>query len=114
MERVVLKTLLRLTRHAFLEEQRDYLEKRFGVLTVIQHPQSVTAEDMRKLRDKYQPDLVEVVLPFHLIGQALEVFSPVPVIKAVMKRTVLEGGRIQHSFSHYEQIKSITVDIVPL
>jgi len=104
------KVLLRLTRHAFLDEQREYLEKRFGVLTLVQHPHSVTKDDMLVLKERYQPDIVEVVLPVYLVNEAIRIFHPAPVVKAVMKREVLEGGRVSNTFSHYEVLKRVSVE----
>lgn len=106
-----LTTLLRLTRHKFLPEQKLYLEERFGRLTMIQHADSVSFDDMRRLKEMYDPDLVEVVLPVHLVERAIEIFTPAVVIKSVLKRQVMAGGKVSREFSHYERYKEVRVEM---
>ena len=101
-----MKTLLRLTRHIFTQEQKDYLEEKYGVLLVINYPQSVNKDTMIALQALYSPDLVEVTLPINLTATAVEVFK-CPVIKAVMHRKVTTGGNRETTFSHYEHIKKV-------
>lgn len=101
------KTLLRITQHAFLPSQQKYLRDVYGDYIVVQHNDSVNPGVLRQLQERYKPDVVEIVLPPHLANEALRIFHQADIIRTVMNRTVLPGGRARREFSHYEKIEEI-------
>lgn len=105
-------TVLRITRHDFLREQREYLKARIGEFNAVEWRDTVNPAVMRELAETVRPDYVEVVLPLPLLEEALRIFKPARVIRSVMQRRVnTDTGESSNTFVKYEEILEVRVNV---
>jgi len=109
-----LPTLLRITRHDFLKEQKDFLRQYIGPFNLIQYKESVNPQVLKELKEKYTPDYVEVVLPLPLLQKALDIFTDSIVIRTIMQRQVMNDDDTKNIFIGYERIIDVNIETGPL
>lgn len=109
-----LPTLLRITRHDFLKEQKDFLKDKIGPFNLIQYKESVNPVVLKELNVKFSPDYVEVVLPIPLLEKALEIFEDSVIIRTIMQRQVMDDDETRNTFIGYERIINVKVETAPL
>lgn len=109
-----MKTVLRLTRHPFLPEQQQALQKRLGDFQLVQYGDTLNVAALAELERSYRPDVVEIIGPLTLIPHALLVFKRAVLMRAIMKRDVHTGGGVTRKFSHYEKIIRFHLETEPL
>lgn len=117
-------TILRITRHPAEPVQLEPLKKILGgpeghevKLQIIEHNKTVRGvEEVRELVYRYRPDVLEVVLPLHILADVLKVGSGIncPVIRAIMNRALSPDGKgATFTFQRYERIREVEVVVEP-
>jgi hypothetical protein len=110
--------ILRITRHQATEEQIDALQSIFGADIDIDE-KSVTVNSVRDFDNIVQGyDVVEAVLPVDLLAEIFATSHFIhardgKLIRANMEREVTDDG-VVFTFSHYEHVKNVSLQIEPL
>lgn len=111
-------TILRLTQHEPTEKQVKALKEAFGDdINIINYPEYIkSGEEVVELVEKYNADVVEVVLPLNLLNEVVNLLKDkVIIIRAIMERyQKLRGFGVIFEFSHYEIIEEVKVVTRPL
>ena len=110
--------ILRLTQHEPTEKQVKALREAFGDdINIINYPEYIkSGEEVERVVEKYNADIVEVVLPLNLLNEVVNLLKDrVLIIRAIMKRyQQLRGYEVIFEFSHYEIIDEVKVSTRPL
>jgi hypothetical protein len=111
-------TILRLTQHEPTEKQVRALKEAFGDdINIINYLEYIkSGDEVVELVEKYNADVVEVVLPLNLLNEVVNLLKDrVIIIRAIMERyQKLRGFGIIFEFSHYEIIEEVKVATRPL
>ncbi len=111
-------TILRLTQHEPTETQVKALKEAFGDdINIINYPEYIkSGEEVVELVEKYNADVVEVVLPLNLLNEVVNLLKDrVIIIRAIMERyQKLRGFGIIFEFAHYEVIEEVKIVTHPL
>ena len=85
---------------------------------VIEHDQIVSdAKEVLNLIKKHRATVVEAVLPLPILAELMNPLinrSDVPIIRAVMEKTLGRLGEEAYTFKHYERILKVEVQVEEL
>ena len=102
--------ILRLTRHEASQAQLAELRRIYGDdITVLNISETVpNSLRVRELVEEHGADVIEAVLPLPFLAEVLRDVR-IPVIRAVMRRELKDGGEVEFHFDHYERVLKIEV-----
>lgn len=102
--------LLRISRHAPSITQLEELRRLLGEDVIVSNIELKieSGEHLLQVIANTSPDVVEVTLPLDIVGAMLDT-SPVPIIRAVMKRKLTRTGAI-FIFDHYELLRKVVIE----
>lgn len=110
--------ILRLTRHSASDIQIAELKRIYGAdIEIVEISETVPgAARVSELVEEQGADVLDAVLPVPILS---EVINPrtgvkIPVIRASMNRELAEDGSVTFTFSHYEQVLKVEVQVVRL